>query len=79
VSLSTDVAHLHQIHTPETGWPARPDVAAAELAAGDLLAALGADLSDESLRETPRRMAAALAELVTPVAFEPTTFPNDGN
>ncbi|MCW3002862.1 MAG: folE [Conexibacter sp.] len=57
---------------------ARPDVAAAEAAARELLLALGVDLDDEGLRETPRRMAAALAELLTPLQFEATTFPNDG-
>jgi GTP cyclohydrolase IA len=54
------------------------DLRAAERAAADLLVALGADLSDESLRETPRRMAAAYSELLTPQPFRPTTFPNDG-
>lgn len=47
-------------------------------AAADLLRALGADLDDESLRETPRRMAAAYQELLTPEPFDATTFPNDG-
>ena len=50
-----------------------------ERAARDLLVALGADLSDESLRETPRRMAAAYAEFLTPEPFHATTFPNDGH
>ena len=54
------------------------DADAAQRAAADLLVALGADLSDEGLRETPRRMAAAYAELLTPQPFRPTTFPNDG-
>ena len=54
------------------------DADAAQRAAADLLLALGADLSDEGLRETPRRMAAAYAELLTPQPFRPTTFPNDG-
>ena len=53
------------------------DRAAAELAARDLLAALGADLDAEGLRETPRRMAAAYAELLTAEPFNLTTFPND--
>src|SRR3954454_23443 len=56
----------------------RIDLPAAEDAAARLLAALGADPDDEGLRETPRRMAAALAELLTPQPFRPTTFPNDG-
>ena len=53
------------------------DRCAVEQAARDLLAALGADLTDASLRDTPRRMAAAYAELLTPQPFEATTFPND--
>jgi GTP cyclohydrolase IA len=55
------------------------DHSAVERAARDLLAALGADLTDESLSETPRRMAAAYAELLTPEPFNATTFPNDGH
>src|SRR5438309_751715 len=45
----------------------RVDVSAAERAAAELLVALGADLELEGLRDTPRRMAAAYAELLTPV------------
>ena len=57
--------------------PRTVDRASAELASRALLEALGADLDSESLRETPRRMAAAYAELLTPQPFEPTTFPNE--
>lgn len=46
-------------------------------AARDLLIALGADLDSEGLRETPRRMAAAYLELLTPEPFNMTTFAND--
>ena len=53
------------------------DLARAKDAVAELLAALDVDLEDESLRETPRRVAAAYAELLTPVAFEATTFPNE--
>ena len=53
------------------------DLAAAERAAADLLRALGLQLDTESLRDTPRRMAHAYAELLTPRAFDLTTFPND--
>jgi GTP cyclohydrolase I len=53
------------------------DLVAAEDGARRLLEALGADLEDESLRETPRRVAASLAEMLTPKPFEATTFPND--
>ena len=42
-----------------------------------LLDALGADPADEGLADTPRRVAAAFAELLTPLPFIPTTFPND--
>jgi GTP cyclohydrolase I len=59
---------------PSTGV----DLDAAETAAGDLLAALGADLDDESLAGTPRRIARMYAELLTPGPLHPTTFPNDG-
>src|SRR4051794_36982005 len=50
----------------------------ARRAAADLLDALGVDLADESLCDTPRRMAAMYAELLTPAPFSATTFPNDG-
>lgn len=53
------------------------DLAAAELAAGQFLQALGVELDSESLRGTPARMARAYAELLTPRAFNLTTFPND--
>jgi GTP cyclohydrolase I len=49
----------------------------AQSAARELLEALGYDLEDENIRETPRRVAAAYAELLTPVPFNPTTFPNE--
>jgi GTP cyclohydrolase I len=54
------------------------DLVEAERAAADLLAALGADLAEESVSGTPRRMARLYAELLTPAPFRPTTFPNDG-
>jgi GTP cyclohydrolase I len=62
---------------PDAPDTAAIDLPAAETAARALLEALGADLEDESLRETPRRVAAALAEMLTPRPFEATTFPND--
>jgi GTP cyclohydrolase I len=54
------------------------DHARAERAAAELLDALGVDRSGESLHETPRRMAAMYAELLTAPEFAATTFPNDG-
>src|SRR5918998_322972 len=42
-----------------------------------LLTALGIDTDAEGLRETPLRVAKAYAEMLTPVPFEATTFPNE--
>jgi GTP cyclohydrolase I len=53
------------------------DHEAAEQAAAALLTALGLDLTDDSLVETPRRMAHALIEMTSGADFELTTFPND--
>ncbi len=50
---------------------------AVQRAARELLCALGADVDSESLRETPRRVADAYVELLTPQPFRATTFPND--
>jgi GTP cyclohydrolase I len=73
-----DTGRLHSVQGPAADPDTLPDLARASSAARELLLALGADLEDESLRDTPRRMAAALAEMLTPVTFEATTFPNDG-
>jgi GTP cyclohydrolase I len=64
---------LHVVHEPDT----TVDLAAAELAAGQFLTALGVSTDSESMRDTPRRMAKAYAELFTPRPFDLTTFPND--
>ncbi|MGE3447786.1 MAG: GTP cyclohydrolase I FolE [Microbacteriaceae bacterium] len=53
------------------------DLARAERAVAELLVALGQDTGDEHTRDTPRRVAAAYAEMLTPRAFNFTTFPND--
>ena len=53
------------------------DLAAAQRAAGDFLAALGIDLDRDELRETPARMARAYAELFDARPLRLTTFPND--
>jgi GTP cyclohydrolase I len=49
----------------------------AEHAISELFEAMGVDLSAPDLRDTPRRVAAMYAELLTPKPFNPTTFPND--
>ncbi len=53
------------------------DVEAAEEAVRALLVALGHDPDSEHLRDTPRRVAQAYEELLTPRPFVATTFPND--
>jgi|GEM_PF-104555 len=53
-----------------------PDVSAAQGAVRELLRAFGYDPSDEGLVETPRRVVAALGELLTPRPFTMTTFAN---
>src|SRR5262245_29407554 len=62
---------------PEAVWQGDMDLAAAERAVGDLLSALGQDTTDPNLRDTPRRVAAAYRELLTPKPFNLTTFPNE--
>jgi GTP cyclohydrolase I len=59
--------------------PSQPDVdlPAAERAVADLLRALRRDPASPHLRDTPRRVAAAFAEMLTPEPFAVTTFPND--
>ncbi|MDT7679647.1 MAG: cyclohydrolase [Pseudonocardiales bacterium] len=73
-------------HVPERATPPslrivhaapRLDLGAAERAVGDLLRALGQDPTSEHLADTPRRVAAAYAEMLTPREFSLTTFPND--
>jgi GTP cyclohydrolase I len=64
---------------PPSGDPdaRRIDHDAVQRAARDLLRALGADVDADALEETPRRIADAYAELLTPRPFRSTTFPND--
>ena len=87
----TEISHPqssngHQRHRPHLAAPARADprssdgvdIPAAERAAAELLVALGADLEGESVAGTPRRIAHLYGELLTPAAFDATTFPNNG-
>ncbi len=53
------------------------DMAAAQRAAADFLAALGIEVDREGLHETPARMARAYAELFDAQPFKLTTFPNE--
>jgi GTP cyclohydrolase I len=83
---STGPAGPHLV--PGSARPAAPDLrivsekasvdlAAAQRAAEDFLAALGIDVDEEWLRETPARMARAYGELLDARPFRLTTFPND--
>lgn len=53
------------------------DLQAARSAVADLLRALGRDVNDPHLSDTPRRVAGAFEEMLTPRATSWTTFPND--
>jgi GTP cyclohydrolase IA len=55
------------------------DLARAEHAAAAFLAALGVTTDSDAAAATPRRMAHAYAEMLTPRPFALTTFPNDEN
>lgn len=67
-----DEADEHQL--PRGGGV---DLEAATAAARALLTALGVDCDQPGTRSSPRRMAHAYAEMLTPRPFELTTFPND--
>jgi GTP cyclohydrolase I len=73
------VARVATLHADPRQRETRPqiDCDAAEHAVADLLVALGRDRDDDDLRETPRRVAAAYAELLTHEPVSLTTFPND--
>lgn len=71
--LTTEFAGI-----PGDGAQTSVNLVALERAAADLLAALGADLTDPSLIDTPRRVARSYIEMLSPRPFELTTFPNDG-
>ena len=71
------VAALHPDGALEHADQPLIDLRAAERAVHDLLVALGRDVHAPGLRDTPRRVAAAYAELLTHEPFSLTTFPNE--
>jgi GTP cyclohydrolase I len=73
----TAVTALHADDVLRSDAPPLIDLDGAERAVADLLVALGRDLRDDDLRETPRRVAAAYAELLTHEPVSLTTFPNE--
>ena len=76
-ALSPDRAATRRWRPHVTHTRPEIDPRAAEQAAADLLIALGLDLADENLADTPRRMAHALIEMTSGPGFELTTFPNE--
>ena len=76
-SPEQDGRPLGRLHLSVLSEKGLVDIGRAEHAAAALLEALGVDLSSESRRETPRRMAALYADLLSPIPFDATTFPND--
>jgi GTP cyclohydrolase IA len=71
------VAALHPAGLADRDGGPAVDRHAAERAVGDLLVALGRDVGEPGLRETPRRVAAAFSELLTHEPVSLTTFAND--
>ena len=64
--------HLRVVHGRQ-----KVNLPAAERAVRDLLLALGRDPSSPHLADTPRRVAQAFTDMLTPREFDLTTFPND--
>lgn len=86
--MTVPVAARRRSPTPSAAVPAAPangapstskavDHTAAARAVRDLLVALGEDPAADHLLDTPRRVAAAFTELLSPAPFTMTTFPND--
>ena len=69
-------AHVLPLRPRMEAPPVDVDIEAAEAAAAALLVALGQPLESPHMRETPRRMAAAYAEMLAAPSFDFTTFPN---
>ena len=76
-SLPDDVDERLSLVPPASEAAPVPDLDAAEDAARAFLRALGVDCDTLSTVRSPRRMAHAYAEMLTPREFELTTFPND--
>jgi GTP cyclohydrolase I len=71
----TPEAHQTSLHI--VGGNPEIDLPAAQRAVTDLLIALGRDPHSDHLADTPRRVANAYVEMLTPREFNLTTFPND--
>ena len=76
--MSTSTAPDLARWRPRVSHPPREiDQDTVEEAAAEFLTALGLDLSDHHLLETPRRMAHAYTEMLAVPEFDMTTFAND--
>ncbi|HVV75689.1 MAG TPA: GTP cyclohydrolase I FolE [Mycobacteriales bacterium] len=75
--MGSSVASLADQRVRDLGTPSAIDLEAAEAAAEALMRALGMDPETQGLADTPKRVARAYAELLTPREFTLTTFPND--
>jgi GTP cyclohydrolase IA len=82
-STAHHASTLHAVLDPGARVPVEklpavyPDRARAAAAVADLLTALGRDVDSPHLADTPRRVAEAFIEMLTPAEFALTTFPND--
>lgn len=77
MTIAAGTPKVVHLPTPTRGSTVRIDLDEATRAAGAFLSALGVDCKTPGMAKSPRRMAQAYAELLTPHDFEPTTFPND--
>jgi GTP cyclohydrolase IA len=75
--VNTRNGHGGNLSLVQVAVQCKRDMVAAQAAARALFAALGLNLGEESLANTPARFASGLAELLTPREFNATTFPND--
>ncbi|HVT22894.1 MAG TPA: GTP cyclohydrolase I FolE [Mycobacteriales bacterium] len=75
--MGSSVASIAEQRVRDLATLGQVDLDAAEAAAEALMRALGMDPDAPGLTETPKRVARAYAELLTPREFTMTTFPND--
>ncbi|ANF31957.1 GTP cyclohydrolase [Leifsonia xyli] len=78
MSLATDTEEEDAALEPVPGpWAGAIDRHRAEAAIVELLSALGRDTAGPQVADTPRRVAAAYAEMLDATPLRMTTFPND--
>lgn len=75
-AAAAEVPRLHAVTADEAEHAVDREAAAEAVRA--LLVALGRDVESEHLADTPRRVADAFIEMLTPRPFTPTTFPGEG-